>query len=70
MALTAEEKENIMAQRGEPSTVMDSVKAFRIVFKTGQSTTMLSPNGMTIDKAIDTSVLKFGKDSIVSVTVA
>lgn len=67
MALTADEKEQIMSSRGDSNNVMTESKAFSIRFKSGKGTTMLSPNGITLDEAMYIACLKFGKDNVVSV---
>lgn len=67
MALTAQEKEAIMAKRGESDTVFTSAKAFKVTFTSGKSTVMLDPNGISMDEAYKFAGLKFGFDVLVSV---
>lgn len=68
MALTADEKEQIMALRGDSDNVMTESKAFSIRFKSGKGATMLSQNGITLDEAVEAVYLKFGKDNILTVS--
>jgi len=65
--LTAQEKEEIMAKRGENDTVFTSSKAFKVTFTSGKSTVMLDPNGISMDEAYKFVGLKFGFDVLVSV---
>lgn len=66
--LTEDEKERIMSSRGESDQVMTEVKAFRVIFKTGKSTIMLSPETLTVEQAVDFAGMKFGYENIESVT--
>lgn len=68
MALSAEEKERIMAERGESGhTATGKMRRFSIKFTDEKSTTMLDPKGGTVGDIWESAEGRFGRGKVLDV---
>ena len=70
LALTAEEKEKIMAERGESGrAATGKMRRFSIFFTDGKTTTMLDPQGRNVGDIWESAEGRFGRGNVCDVIV-